>query len=260
MVVHRDCEFVPDAVTDHALGLWLVEQGRLEVAEYLRPHLNYESIGAEYRNDHHGMFVPDGYVGLRPEYVAQMQDSQDTIRLTLASSQNEYRLGLPASDERLALAKLQLGVEDFTQARIVKLEIGEELAPLRVLLPMDGITAENANELAGCVEQMSGSERQTYFAALDAKEPATFTEALDTAIDLDDYELVSDSEWEYGRETLRRLGADEEILDVIDGYTDFEQLGWAMMEEDGVRQTSFGMVRRLSRPFPEQSEMGMQMQ
>lgn len=30
--------------------------------------------------------------------------------------------------------------------------------------------------------------------------------------------------------------------------------------EDGVRRTEFGLVRRLSTPFPEQQEQGMQMQ
>ena len=76
--------------------------------------------------------------------------------------------------------------------------------------------------------------------------------------DLDDYELVSDNEREYGREALRRIGADDELLDTIDGYTDFDELGRAMMEQDGVRQTGFGLVRRLSKPFPE-PEVGQTM-
>lgn len=47
-------------------------------------------------------------------------------------------------------------------------------------------------------------------------------------------------------------------MDTIDGYTDFDRLGRAMMEEDGVRQTGFGLVRRLSKPFPE-PEIGQTM-
>ena len=59
---------------------------------------------------------------------------------------------------------------------------------------------------------------------------------------------------------LRRIGADDELLETIDGYTDFEQLGRAMMEEDGVRRTEFGLVRRPSEPFPaEKQEQSPQM-
>ena len=45
-------------------------------------------------------------------------------------------------------------------------------------------------------------------------------------------------------------------MDCIDGYMDFDQLGREMMEEDGVRQTVFGLVRRLSKPFPPEQEIG----
>ena len=76
----------------------------------------------------------------------------------------------------------------------------------------------------------------------------------------DDYESVSDNECEYGREALRRMGANEEVMDCIDSYIDFDRLGRDMMKEDGVRQTVFGLVRRLSTPFPPEQEMGMQMQ
>ena len=83
--------------------------------------------------------------------------------------------------------------------------------------------------------------------------------ALDMAIDIDDYELISGSEREYGRQALRRIGADDELLDTIDGYMDFDQFGRAMMEEDGVRQTGFGQVRRLSKPFPPEPEFEQMM-
>ena len=49
-------------------------------------------------------------------------------------------------------------------------------------------------------------------------------------------------------------------MDCIDSYIDFDQLGRDMMKEDGVRQTAFGLVRRLSEPFPPEQEVGMQMQ
>mgnify|MGYP007025243039 CR=1 FL=1 len=48
---------------------------------------------------------------------------------------------------------------------------------------------------------------------LEIEEPSTFTEALDVALGLDGYELISGNEQEYGRQVLRRIGADDEILD-----------------------------------------------
>lgn len=79
-------------------------------------------------------------------------------------------------------------------------------------------------------------------------------------MDLDDYERITDSEGEYARRALRGLRSTEELLEAIDGYTDFDELGRDMMTEDGVRQTGYGLVRRLSKPFPaEKQEQSPQM-
>lgn len=97
-----------------------------------------------------------------------------------------------------------------------------------------------------------------FCAVLEVEQPDTFAEALNIAIDRDDYELVPEDMDEYGKQVLRRIGADDEIIDTIDGYMDFAQLGTDSLAEDGVRQTGFGLVRRLSTPFPPQ-EFGQTM-
>ncbi len=137
----------------------------------------------------------------------------------------------------------------------------EYTAPyLNRLIPMDSITVEDANEMALCLQRLKkDGEIMKYCAALEVEEPSTFTEALDMAIDIDDYELISDSEREYGRQALRRMGANDEVLEAIEGCTDFDRLGSEMMDEDGVRQTGFGLVRRLSKPFPPAQEPDQQM-
>ena len=44
---------------------------------------------------------------------------------------------------------------------------------------------------------------------------------------------------------------------MLDGFTDYDALGRSEMETDGVRETSFGSVRRLSAPWPRQEpDMG----
>ena len=77
---------------------------------------------------------------------------------------------------------------------------------------------------------------------------------LDAASVEDDYELIPEAPDAYGKQVLRRIGADDEVIDTIEGYMDFSRLGEDAMAEDGVRQTGFGLVRRLSEPFPPEPE------
>lgn len=73
-----------------------------------------------------------------------------------------------------------------------------------------------------------------------------------------DYERVPDDPEEYGKQVLERIGADEELISTLDGFTDFEAMGNFYMREDGVRRTEFGLLRKLSDPFPEVQD-GLQM-
>lgn len=178
--------------------------------------------------------------------------------LTLKTSERSCPLALPASEGRLAHAKKALGIEEFSQAVIDSVEY---TAPyLNHLIPTDGITVEDANELALCLQEIKAEgEAMKYCAVLEVEQPSTFSEALNIVMDRDDYEIVPEDMDEYGKQVLRRAGADDEIIDMMDGYMDFARLGKDSLEEDGVRRTEFGLVRRLSTPFPEQSEMGQQM-
>ena len=106
---------------------------------------------------------------------------------------------------------------------------------------------------------MTSQELRVFGAVLEVGGPSSFHEAGTIAMDIDDYELVTDSEREYGMEALRYAGAGDELLDILDGFTDFDALGRCEMETDGVRETSFGRVRRLSTPWPQQAEQGQTM-
>ena len=79
-------------------------------------------------------------------------------------------------------------------------------------------------------------------------------EALRYAMNLDDYERIPEDTYEYGQAVLRRIGADDELIDTIDGYMDFEKLGEDTMAEEGVRRTEFGLIRRCSSPFAEETQ------
>lgn len=251
-------EVIPEITTHQALGKWLVEHDQLEekVPESLLPHLDYHSIGVKYCVDHNGEFLTNGYVGIRERAMEQVLGEQGLLRLTLTASKGGFFLGLPASDGQLDQVKEALGIENFAQVDVGAVSFSSP--HLSDLIPLDAVTVEEANELAGWLQELGKEDAGLlkFCAVLEVEQPDTFSKALTIAMDLDDYELVPADMNEYGRQVLQRIGADDELLDTIDGYMDFTQLGEDSMVEDGVRRTQFGLVRRLSAPYPQQEEIG----
>ena len=251
-------EVIPGVTSHQELGKWLVEHDHLKdkVPETVRPYLDYRSIGIDYCNEHEGEFLTDGYTGIRSGAMEQVMEEQGVLHLTLATADRWYYLTLPASREEMTQAKQNLDVEDFSQAGITAVKFSA--AHLNELLPLDTVTVEDANTLALCLQEMEQEDGELlkFCAVLEVEQPDTFVEAVSIAMDRDDYERVPEDMDEYGKQVLRRAGADDEVIDTIDGYMDFAQLGRDSMEEDGVRRTEFGLVRRLSSPFPPEPGIG----
>ena len=65
------------------------------------------------------------------------------------------------------------------------------------------------------------------------------------------YELVTDVEG-YGRNALYELCEDQEIVDTVDGFVDWDSFGRHMLEADGLVFTEHGYVRLSD---PEQPDM-----
>ena len=163
---------------------------------------------------------------------------------------------LPVSDAELEQAKQILGVEELKDEMINSIGNGYMWSNE---LPTEDITLDGANVFAQYLLAMSDIEMRTFGAAMETEEPTTFSDAVCIAEDIDNYELVDVTEGEYARDGLRRAGAGDEIFDLLDGYTDYERMGRAMMDEDGVLPTSYGQVKRLSAPFPPQQDIGQTM-
>ena len=251
-------EFIEDVTSDKELGGWLVEHGQagVEFPEAVRPYLDYAGIGAAYYSDHGGAYTPNGYVKRREVVQTQKETDRPAFALALASPAGIVRLDLPAQDDALEQAKRALGC-DLGSAAIRDVEIGY---PWAHLLPSDSITVEDANVLAECVRGMTREELRVFGAVLEVEEPRSFHEAGAIAMDIYDYELVDSSERGYAITALRYAGAGDEILEILEGFTDFDALGRSEMEADGVRETSFGSVKRLSAPWPQQEpELGQTM-
>lgn len=245
-----DYELIGGVTTDRTLGQWLVKAGRLNIKfpEDVQPYLDYDVIGSIYHDAHGGVFTPDGYIQRRKDIPKPERDA--VICLTLAATEQSDTLLLPASEKEMEDAERILG--DLDRAVIADVEFKPPY--LKNLIPTDRVTVEEAQALAECLRGIAEEKDVllTYCSALAVEEPGTFSEALTIAMDIDDYERVPEDMDEYGKQVLRRIGADDELIDTIDGYMDFARLGTDSLAEDGVRQTEYGLVRRLSSPFPAQ--------
>lgn len=260
-----DYVILPNINSDTELGRFLVDTGYKNFPEAVRPYLDYRAIGAEYYAENGGAFGSGGYVR-RKSSVEQRTESRPaliTIHLRTMEAaeamQKRCCLSLPATDEELERTKSEMDIDCFADAFITKIEFGTPY--LEALIPQDGFCVEDANELALAVEEMQRTDGELlkFCSALEAEQPQTLQAALGLAMNIDDYERITEGAYEYGQTVLRRIGADDELIDTIDGYMDFERFGEDMMAEDGVRQTEFGLVRRLSEPFPS-SELGQSFQ
>ncbi len=253
---------VPNVNTDAELGRYIAVASQINAdprfPEAAWPYLDFAKIGAEYYADHGGAYTYGGYVLRKQSAQPEMRKDGALISLQLETSEKICVLRLPAMEEELDAAKEQLGIESFTQARVERVDF---LVPyLEEHIPTECVCVEDANELALSIDEMNQHDGMLlkYLSILEVCRPETMSDALRYATDIDDYERVPDDADEYGRSVLRRIGADDELIDTIDGYMDFAALGETSMEEDGVRRTEFGLIRRCSSPFPEETQ-GLQM-
>ena len=261
-----DYTVLPDVSTGSALGKYLVEHNVGNFPKNVRPYLDYQIIGEEFYADHGGAYCRSGYAVrkdlLPAELIEPEQDRQSKwlMLLRLKTKSTATDLTLPANEKSMDSAKKKLGIDEFAEAVIVVVDY--TLPYLATMIPQDCITVEDANELALAIEDMQQTDGELlkYLSVLETAQPDTFTEAYHLALDLNDYERVTGDKEEYGRMVLERLGADEDILNEIDGFMDNQSFGEAWMREDGVVKTEFGLVRRLSEPFEaqERGEMGME--
>ena len=119
---------------------------------------------------------------------------------------------------------------------------------LEELIRTDCFSVTAANELAQTIKAMlqTNGDLLKYKAILEYECPKTFPEAAEYRNELDSYAIVETSNEEYGRKALEEIGADQELLDTIDDYMDFEAFGKHQKAEDGIRATRFGEIGQVS--------------
>ena len=250
-----DYEIIPEVSSDREVGNDVVDRGLImDFPEAVRPYLDYVAIGAAYYADHGGAYTLDGYVKRREEGHDLAKRPVFSVHLLSHYGARRALLDLPASEEVVEATRRHLQVHDLSEADVMGLDCA--IPSLAKLLPLDRASVEDAAALAGAVQMMrqSDGELRKYLAVLSVEGPEDFPAALELARDLDNYERITERPYEYGRTVPRRRGASEKLLKSMEGCTDFERLGEDAMAAEGVRQTEFGLLRRLNGPFSEQSQ------
>ncbi len=240
------------------LGEYMVAKGYLEFPDSAKPYLHYGRIGREQHMMLKGSFTESGYVVRHDAFMPQQSRDYVVFTLHLASSTDSMVLRLPAEEETLDAALDQLGITEFAQAQIRKAEIN--LPYLEGSIPLECVCVAIANDLALSIESLNqrDGELLKYLSVLAVEQPETMADALFYANELDDYERVPADTEEYGKQVLLRMGANRDVMQALEGNTNFSAIGEFYMTEDGVRQTEFGLVRRCGEPFPEEAP-GMMM-
>lgn len=72
--------------------------------------------------------------------------------------------------------------------------------------------------MALCLQEMEeeDGEQMKFCSVLEVEQPDTFTEAVRIAMERDDYERVPEDMGEYGKQVLRRVGADDGLNAIAD--------------------------------------------
>ena len=198
---------------------------------------------------------------LSPVEPWRNENRDEMLRMTLrVEGKPDYTLVLPADEEYLDAVKAYLDIDVFADAMLCDIRfkvpyIGE------LIRDSDCPAVEDYNDFAEALEDIWQQDGAllTYAAVLEAEKPETLHRACDLLQDLDNYQRITEGAYGYGQQRLQEtLELDDETIYELDGYMDFEQYGQDRMENDGVTETEFGLLRRLDPPFPEQRQ-GQQM-
>ena len=261
-----DYVFINGVTTEKELGEFLVASGYKDFAEAAKPYLDYAAIGTEYYAERGGAFTVRGYTLRRSsaQSLTAGQEEEPIFRINLQTREMRLQrvkpvmLELPASETRMRFVKNALNIQDFSEAVVESAYCVNRLFQRTIPLqsPDVGLLAELAKRLSWILTQ--GDEFKM-LSILSAKKPSTLETALRLTEELDSYEFLRISEEDYGKLVLLDLCGDEEVLDTLDGFIDWQGFGHCMMEQDGVVSTQYGAIRRVEPEQPEQ-EAGMQLQ
>ena len=185
------------------------------------------------------------------------ESRDEMLRMTLrVDGKPDYILVLPAEEEYLDAVKAYLEIDVFADAMLCDIcfkvpYIGE------LICDTDCPAVGDYNDFAEALEGIWQKDGilLTYAAVLEAEKPETLHRAIELLQNLDNYQRITEGAYGYGQQRLQeKLDLDDEGIEKLEGYMDFEKYGQDCMENDCVTKTGFGLLRRLEPPFPEQTQ------
>ena len=248
-----DYIILPGCGSAQSIGKYLVGCGAFPVPEKLIGYINYEAVGTEFQDAHGGAPCARGYVvqkGNLPRAILedlnidpQQRAEPELLTLYLRTTDGKEReLTLPVNNAKLE-ALQQLGTAQIDHVQYLAPYLGD-------LIPTAGNPdIQDYNELAKAFEQMDAEngELLKYTSVLSAEKPETMQDALHLAQDLDCYERISGSLYDYGIKLLQeQFDLDDECIYELEGYMDFARYGQESAKRAGFVQTEFGQVRRIA--------------
>lgn len=259
------------SMTDE-LGKYLVENNIVHIHESAVKYIDFEKVGYEYETNNKGVYTEGGYVmkvsdnDIRQIYDGQTfpdfaPDQEYIFKLRVCPSyqpdaqDKQFIMKLPVSATNLGLMLSKYDVYDFDECDVKSCDC--HIKRLSNTLNIGG-DIYGLNELANRIKHMLGNQKSIvkFLAVLEEERPKELSDALNIANNLDRYELLSQNiktPVDYACHVLFESGrytVDNEVRDFID----LHKFGTYKMEEDGVRQSTFGMLRRMDEPFQKQKQ------
>lgn len=256
-------ELLPDVQDESTMEWRLVKESKLFVPNSLAECLAYEQMADEYLAEHPGMFTNSGFISRKGDALEMVYDGEKlpepycdldgiiTVRLNPKGKPDRVTLTFPASCERIDAVLEELGVESFDECYAC---CTSSIPGLLEHLPnYDGLECLN---LAAAYLGVSEEQNRLFMAVMEAEVPSSMFELPEITDALCQYHLLS--EIKKPEDYAHHVLAEDGNRYYVDGFTadfvDFDALGKAMMKEDGVVLTSFGIVERYDRPIRQLSE------
>lgn len=251
-------ELLPDVQDESTMGWRLVKESKLFVPNSLAECLAYEQMADEYLADHPGMFTDSGFISRKGEALEMVYDGEKlpepycdpdgviTVRLNPKGKPDRVTLTFPASCERIDAALEELGVESFDECYA---SCTSSIPGLLEHLPnYDGLECLN---LAAAYLGVSEEQNRLFMAVMEAEVPGSMFELPEITDALCQYHLLPEIKTpeDYAHHVLAEDGSRYYVDGFTADFVDFDALGKAMMKEDGVALTSFGIVERYDRPI-----------
>ena len=253
----EDYVILPGCSSAQSIGKYLMDCGVAPTLKQLCKNIDYETVGQLFLDMHSGAACSRGFVvrnenlpkavlkDLRTQSQAEDWPKLITLHLRTASGKD--------SELMLAVSDLKLDAIQ-QQPDTAQIDHVEYFVPyLSDLIPTAGqLSIADYNELAKSLAQMDmeDGELLKYAAMLSVEKPETMQEALQMAQNLECYERISGSLYDYGIKLLQeQFDLNDECIYELEGYMDFARYGQDQAERVGFVQTEFGKLRRLDQRF-----------